>query len=67
MCSQLCNNTHYSISSVAPLRQLFRCSSTKLFIVALMGIYQQAPSQVLGFLGGYTFSRGHYFCLYYTF
>jgi len=39
----------YSFFSVTLFRQLFNNDTTAIFIVALMGIYQQARGQVLGF------------------
>jgi len=37
----------YSISSVVPVTQLFRCDTTAILIVALMAVHQQVRSQVL--------------------
>jgi len=37
----------YSISSVVPVTQLFRCDTTTILIFALMAVNQQVGKQVL--------------------
>jgi len=61
-CIITANDVAYSFFSVAPVRQQFKGVTTAIFIVALIGMYQQLRGQILGLWGEKMHFRGYNVC-----